>query len=225
MKLTFILSQARSGELKALSPKDKTDEVVISYINLAMLSLYTRFFIKTEEAILALQDGKTLYRLDPSDPDVRVKGEPMVEGDVITVINAFDEAGELLPINDVNNTPLGIYTASYDTVQVPYSATGAFLSLIYQQNPTMLIGESICDSKGVLLPEAINTSVEIPSQLLEPLLHYIGYRAHGSVEGSINDENNTHYMRYIASCTRIDKAGTMSLENMPSRDVEVKGFI
>ena len=224
MKLTFILSQARSGELKTLSLKDKTDDVVISFLNLGLLALYTMFFIKTEEAIVALQDGKTLYRLDSTEADITVKNEPMPDGDVINIINAIDENGIQIPINDVNSQ-LGIFTPSYDTVQIPYSITGAFISIIYQQNPILLIAEDICDSEGALLEGAINTNVDIPLQLLEPLLHYIGYRAHGSVAGSIQDENNTHYMRFVASCRKIEKSGVMSLENLQSMDVGKKGFV
>ena len=61
MKLSTIISQARSGELKSLSSKDKTDEVIVNYINLALIALYSRFTLRTEEAIVALADGKTLY--------------------------------------------------------------------------------------------------------------------------------------------------------------------
>ena len=57
MLLTTILSQARSAELKPLSEKDKTDEVVIGYLNLALVALYSRFFIKTQEALIVLEKG------------------------------------------------------------------------------------------------------------------------------------------------------------------------
>ena len=40
MRLKMIIANARNRELKNLSPKDKTDEVIVSYINIAMMELY-----------------------------------------------------------------------------------------------------------------------------------------------------------------------------------------
>lgn len=223
MKLTTILSQARSGEVKALSDKDKTDRVLITYINLGLIALYKKFSISTEEAILALKDGVTLYELNSTDTNVTVGGQPMRDDDVLTTISCYDEQGDSVPIND-SDEPLGIFTPSYDTIQVPYSSTGEYLSVIYRRNPILLDPEALTDATTEALNDDTVTT-RLPLQLLEPMLHYIGYRAHGSVNGSIKDENNTHYMRFVASCRAIEKDGVMNLEGMPSRDVEEKGFI
>lgn len=223
MKLTTILSQARSGEVKALSDKDKTDRVLITYINLGLIALYKKFSISTEEAILALKDGVTLYGLNSTDTNVTVGGQPMRDDDVLTTISCYDEQGDSVPIND-SDEPLGIFTPSYDTIQVPYSSTGEYLSVIYRRNPILLDPEALTDATTEALNDDTVTT-RLPLQLLEPMLHYIGYRAHGSVNGSIKDENNTHYMRFVASCRAIEKDGVMNLEGMPSRDVEEKGFI
>lgn len=224
MLLTTILSQARSAELKSLSPKDKTDEVIIGYINLALIALYSRFFIKAQEVLIALQTGKTLYSLDGTDVDVTVQGQPIVTDSFMAIINAFNEAGNELPINDTNRLD-GIFTPSFDTIQVPYSTTGAFIAIIYRENPPMLDPAVLCDAAGALDVANALTNVYIPPQLLEPLLHYVGYRAHGSVAGAMKDENNTHYMRYMASCRDIEDFGTISLTNLQSMNVEDKGFV
>lgn len=224
MLLTMILDQARNAELKQLSVKDKTDEVVISYLNTALVALYSRYDIKTEEALVSLKTGKTLYKFDSTDPDVTVAGLPMVDGDVLVISAAFGEMGIPLTINDVND-PLSVFTPSYNNLQVPLSIDDAYISIIYRQNPTLL-NASLCDeTTGELLPENSLYDVELPQQLLEPLLHYIGYRAHGSVHGAMADENNIHYMRYVASCKTVDTTGVMSLSNLSSRDVQSKGFV
>lgn len=222
MLLTTILDQARNGELKSLSTKDKTDEVVIGYVNSAIAALYTRFSIKTEEALVTLRTNKTIYSLDATDGDVLVNGSPIPADDVLGIISAFDELGSSLPINDPNQ-PYGIYTPSYNAVQIPYSVDGAYISIIYRQNPTLLVAEDIVDAEGAL--NVLTTNVEIPMQLLEPLLHFIGYRAHGSVDGMIEKENNTHYMRFKGACAEVEALGVMTYDSMPSRDVSMKGFV
>lgn len=225
MLLTMILDTARDAEFKTLSPKDKTDKVIIGYLNTALIALYSRFFIKTEEALIALKTGKTLYKFDGTDADVTVKGQPIAIDSFMAIINAFNMAGKELSINDTNDV-LGVFTSSFDTLQVPYSTDGAYVAIIYRENPTLLNSAVLCDTTtGALLPENSTANVYLPLQLLEPLLHYIAYRGHGSVAGDIKDENNIHYMRYNASCIRIEKSGVVDLTNLQSRNVKDKGFV
>ena len=156
MQISMVLSQARGSEVKGLSDKDKTDTLLIGYINLALVALYTKFMIKTEEAIIELHDNKTLYTLDSSDSDVTVGDLPMADNDLISIIGAFDELGTSLPINDTTCT-ISIFTPSYNTVQIPYGAEDTYISLIYQQNPILLNTSTLCDADGVLLFNADGT--------------------------------------------------------------------
>lgn len=222
MLLTTILNQARSGEVRNLSDKDKTDAILIDYINMSLIALYARFSVSTDEAILALKTGKTLYTLGPDDPDVTVASAPMPVDDVLVVTSAYDEIGEELGLNDFEDE-LGVFTPTYNTVQVPYSADDAYVSVIYRKNPILLNSSDICDADGKLTDTTVN--VDLPLQLLEPLLHYMGYRAHGAVDALINTENNTHYMRYEASCDRVERLGAVITDRIRDRDVGVKGFV
>lgn len=218
MKLSFILAQARSGELKSLSPKDKTDEVIVDYINLALIALYSKFQLKTEEAIIALQTNppKTLYTLDGTDSSVTVGGSPMEEDDLMSIICAYNEAGTKCPINDEKDE-YSIHTVSYNQIQVPLLSTNTYISVIYRKNPKLIVHE---EAGG----ETVDKQVEIPMQLLEPMLHYIGYRAHGSLDGSLTTENNSHYMRYKASCEECLKMGVLTPDDVSSPSIQQKGF-
>jgi len=200
MKLSTVIKQARSGELKNLSEEDITAETIVNHINLAMTVLYARFPIRTNECLLTLSDNKTIYRLDGTDSSVTVAGQPIQNDSVLIIVQAFDEAGSI-PIDD-DYDDNSIYTTSYDTIQVPNPADGAFISLIYIESPTSI--EPTYDAEGEVSGEY---NVDIPRSLLEPLLHYIGYRAHGAIDGNIDGENNTHLMRFEASCKRIDTLG------------------
>jgi len=205
MKLSLIISQARSGELKSLSIKDKTDAVIVNYVNLALVALYGRFSLSSKEAIITLQDGKGLYKLDGTDADVEVDGATISEDDVIKILNAFNEDGEVGINNEYDD--YGIYTPSYDSVQIPSAVSGNYISIIYKANPVLIEYE-----EGVTDPTTVN--VRLPMSLLEPLLHYVGYRAHGSVDGNIDSENNTHLMRYEASCNKVEQLGLVPSDSL-----------
>lgn len=289
MMLDVVIDQARNGELKGLSAVDKTNAVIIGYINLAMVALYSKFILVTEEAIVTLAAGKTMYRMDGSDDAVKIiingttsytttgstqtvttavdeivyyavasgsTGTGTVESyyrsktvqvgvdldtelfatdttnweyisistdyqatipvdDILNLVSAYDEVGPI-PIND-DTTNAGIYTMSYDTIQVPVTETGAFISIIYKKTPKSIA--TTLDS-GLFA----TTDVKIPRGLLEPMLHYIGYRAHGSLDGNIQAENNTHLMRFENACKEAEALGVVPLDNI-TRDVSEKGFI
>jgi hypothetical protein len=215
MKLSTIISQARSGELKSLSSKDKTDEVIVNYINLALIALYSRFTLRTEEAVIALTDVKTLYRLDGMDEEVTVNGAPIEDDNVLKILSAFDERGEI-SINDENN-PLSIYTPSYNTLQVPHPETGAYIAVIYKAGPNLIT--YVDDGSG----NATEATVQLPMHLLEPLLHYVGYRAHGSGTGDIDNESNSHLSRYVASCNNVESLGLIPTDSV-DMDNSRKGF-
>ena len=215
MKLSTIIRQATSGELKNLAVSNEED-VIVDYINLAMIALYARFPLKIEEAMLNLQTAKTLYRLDGTDSDVEVEGAPIEEDNVLAVLDAFDESGRI-SINDEDDD-LSIFTASYNTIQVPISLAGAYISVIYQAAPEEVVYVDSGDGS------ATDTDVPLPKQLLEPLLHYIGYRAHGAVEGNVQAENNTHLMRFEASCARAEALGMVPADSY-NRKNSVKGFL
>ena len=220
MKLSLILAQARSGELDSLSKKDKTDEKVVGYINLALIALYSRFQLATEEAIVRLRPDipKTVYTMDSTDADVRVGGQAMADDQFMGIVAAFNEDGSEIVVND-DKSPYSIFTVSYNQVQVPLLAESTYVSVIYRCNPTLVV--PTYDDSG----NASEADVPAPMQLLECLLHYVGYRAHGAVNGSINTEHNTHYMRYEAACKQAEQLGILTPDDVNHDSVEKKGYV
>lgn len=214
MKLSFILEQARSGELAGLSTVDKTDEKVVSYINLALIALYNRFQLATEEAIITLRPDipKNVYTLNSTDADVRVAGQPMTDDEFMSIIAAYEDNGAEIPVNDDAN-PYSIFTVSYNQVQVPLLVDNGYISIVYRKNPKL-----VTSTVGT-------TDVPLPMQFLEPLLHYVGYRAHGAVDGNVNAENNTHYTRYITSCNILESTGVLTADDTISAPIRTKGYV
>ena len=162
------------------------EEAILSYINLAMLALHGRFKLLYKEQILDLQDNIALYDLN---------------SDCSQVVSVYNEKAEEYLIND-DNSVTSVFTPSYNTLQIPNPTTGSQISVIYIANPTRL--------------SLVTDEVLLPEQLLEPLLHYIGYRAHGALDGAINGENNTHLMRYESSVKRIKSLGLIREDVVPN---------
>lgn len=187
MTLQDAIDLAKAGELKQLSVKDD-DAAIIGFFNLGLIELYKRFKLKTEEYMIELQDNVTIYTM-PTD--------------FMHIITAYDEVPEgvddmvvPIPVN-MENDPFSINTVSYNQVQVPLTTNGAYISIIYAAKPSYLMVQDL------------RSDLPIPDSLVEALLHYVGYRGHGSLDGSLQAENNSHYQRFEKSCKLADQLGVV----------------
>lgn len=212
MELSKVLRRARTTELKQLSDKDKTDEVLIGYVNMALEDMYSRFMLSTEEIIISLQDGKTLYKLDGTDPDVTVRGATIDPDDILMLVQAFDEKGEI-PLND-DNDDTSIYTVSYDMVQVPVTANQTYISIIYKPVPVEVMYDEV---EGVLVEQ----NVRLPRGLLAALMQFLAFKA-----GASRDENDsTNYeTQYENECQKALDRGIVPQDHL-SKKVAQKGFL
>ncbi len=217
MTANEVIALARVGELSKLSIAIKDDNTVLfGFINLGLVELYKRFPLKNDEAIVTLRDGKTIYKLDGTDPDVSM-GEPFMyllgayeDG----TDNDFSASALSLPINEEDNI-YSVNSISYNSIQIPLVTTGAYISLIYVAKPTKVTALTL------------NEELDLPDQMIEALLHYIGYRAHGAMDANIQTESNTHYMRFEASCNKLKELGVGIAPDdvsMNSR-ISMKGFV
>lgn len=204
-----IMTLARSGELLQLSPLIKdNDEIVLSFINMGMLEIYKRFALRTSEALITLVEGKTIYKLDGTDPDVSMSADEKFMY-VITAYGQNVDGGDYLentielPIN-VEDNPYSINTISYNTLQIPLITAGSLVSIIYAAKP-LKAGEVFSGQTSA--PDPLDNELDLPDQFQEALLHYIGYRGHGAMEGDIQSDSNTHYMRFERSCDKIRELG------------------
>ena len=190
MTLNDVVTQLKYGELRSVASRNDMDAIV-SYVNLALIALYSRFSLKVSEQLIPMQDNITEYLLNE---------------DAMTIRAIYDENGDEFALDDETSL-FSIMQVDFETIQVPNPSTGATLSVIYLPAPTTLtyIDET-----------SLTSRVPIPPQLLEPLLHYVGYRAHGSMNGDIKAENNTHYRRYEASCKRIEDLGVVRKAVVPA---------
>jgi hypothetical protein len=217
MTANQVIALAKGGELLQISPAIKNDmDIMVGYINLALIELFKRFPMKTDEALITLVSGKSIYQLDGTDVDV-VMGDPY-----FYMIAAYGEEADAdygmitpsLPIN-VEDNICSINSIGVRAIQVPLVTQGAMISIIYAAQPILVTTLTL------------DTELDVPEQFVEPLLHYIGYRAHGSMDGNIQTESNTHYMRFEASCNKLRELGvgiTPDDIDMGSR-LGMRGFV
>lgn len=200
-----VINLAKNGELKQLAIKNDV-EAVIGFVNLGLVELYKRFPIETKEHIIEIVDGVSEYTM-PDD----FMWIMAAYGEVPS--NANQNVINRLPIND-EEAPLSINTTGWNKVQIPTAVGGEYISLIYVATPVKVTTATL------------NEELPIPEQFIEALLNYIGYRGHGSVDGKINTESNTHYQRFEMSVARIIKDGMFTEESlsMDGRITE-KGFV
>tara|TARA_R110001606_G_scaffold315346_1_gene462090 strand:+ start:172 stop:822 length:651 start_codon:yes stop_codon:yes gene_type:complete len=199
MKLSLVLYQLRHGGLKQLSDIDKTDEVVVSYINMSVLKLYGRFLLEVKEAIITLQNNKVLYTLDSTDTNVLVNGLPIAEEEFSSILNVFSEAGEVFVNNEYDE--FSVFTPTYNTIQVPTAIKGNFISILYRTSPAFLLFAN---------GNSTDVNIKLPLVLLEPLIYYTAYLAHSSITSGIDTESHSYYMKYEAACKTIELKGLLT---------------
>lgn len=215
MVLSELIETARNGELKGLSAKDKPDDVIIDYINTALVALHNRFILKVGEAVITITPNKSLYSLNRSSKDIfdGIVTTNYGKQELSKIISIKDNVNNIYNINDFNDEfSLVMYT--YDTIQT---------QSIFEKTTHLHVVVSLMPT-AIPLDADMDYKVDVPRFLLEPLLHYVGYRAHGSLDGNVQAENNTHLMRFNLSCNEIENRGLIPGDST-TRSVTLKGFI
>ena len=204
MTVKQVIDLAKASELAGL-PAASKDETVLGFINLGVLELYKRFTLSVEEWIIALEDGQSYY----TAPE-----------DFMWIIAAYGEVGmdsvqevNVLPVNEEDN-PLSINTVGWNKVQVPLSVTGAYVSIIYAATPEVY---SITD---------MDKTVNIPPQMIEALLAYIGWRANSTIDTGIQTEDTVWYNRFESSCSRLEVKGFINANDVVMTNrLNMRGFV
>ena len=222
MNLKFVLEQLNSSELKAFSKVDITDRILVNYINLACIDLYTRFMLDTDVIVVPLETGKLEYVLDGSDDTIKKSFDRVLSEDEVSTIHLAIYNGSEIGLNDQAD-PTGVFLKSYDTVLVPFAVDTGILELTYSSNPPMLNSSAICDDKGKLLTTD-TSKVKLPLSYLVALTLFVGYRASNRLSSDLKTDNNTYYIRYEAECKKLKKYGVASIRNYHSYNINSKGF-
>lgn len=205
MTLQEIIDIAKNSELNTLAVKNN-DAAIIGFINLGLIELYSIFAVKTEEHLIELLDGVTIYDL-PAD-------FMYMTGAYEEVPYNSDVNSAPVPINEESN-PFSINTINFKQVQIPLVHTGNYISILYVPKPPKYTVADIAEE----LP--------IPDQLVQPLLNFIAYKGHGAIKTGDQGEADMYFLRFKRSCDDIKALGTSIAADdlsMPER-IYSRGFV
>lgn len=204
MTIGQVIELAKVSELNGLKVGDNTSSV-LGFLNLGVLELYKRFSLKVEEHIIALQDMVDIYTM-PANYMWIIAAYGEVD------IRSTDTVNEL-PINEEDN-PLSINTVGWNKIQIPVSISGAYVSIIYVAKPEMYTLDDL------------DVELDLPPQMLEALLAYIGYRANSAIDTGVQTEDNAWYIRFDNSCSRIRQESMINSDDMfMSNRISKRGFV
>jgi hypothetical protein len=206
----MLVSQAipllQESELKQLHLKT-VDATIIGFLNLAVLEIYKRFNLWQAEAVVTMVADKLLYKLDGVDADVDID---LSESMLLMIDQVYDNTGVVLTLNDETDE-YSVMTPQYHQVEVVEETAGETLGVIYRAAPAFMT--------------ATTDEILVPPQFLEAVFNYVGFKGHGSIKSDIRGENNTHYLRFVASCQLIHDEGLFAQDSMDSNKFDQRGFV
>ena len=210
MTVSEVITLAKNSELKQLAIKNDTDAIV-SFINLGLIELYKRFILKTSEYIIEAIANVDKYEMPADYMWLLEAYHYRVTRD--NYMDATPSDVETLAVNDdtVDNS---VNSAGYRTVQIGNLEVGHLYSLVYVAAPDKVTSSDL------------TAEVPLPDQLIEPLLNYIGYLGHGSIDASAQAEGNAYYRRFENSVNNVLAGGMFTQEGLGmSNRLDDKGFV
>ena len=203
MNVQEVIDIAKYSELNNLSVKDN-NEAIVSFMNLGMIELYTRFPIKTEEYSTALVEDQSVYDLP---------------NNFMYALSVYSDTGtdgelEEYPINDTSNA-YSVTFPDWKTVQVPDTITGSLITIIYVAKPTTISVDSL------------TSSIDLPDTLVDALVSYIGYRGNLGIRGDAQSEGASHWQRFERNCKKARELGVafpIDKLDMSTR-INARGFV
>lgn len=179
----------------------------VSYLNLANLALHKRFHLLRKS-----------FEMDqPADGE-----EYTLPADFLVPIDAY--------YSD-DNDPVNIRDSSVNMV----SNVDTAVSILLPEAFKAVIKGTDEDAREQIIMRYAAAPVQITraahdlkiSQVYtEAVLNYTAYKAHAAVKSGMQDENNTHYLRYEASCKQIVTNGMWGNNEIErNTKLEDNGFV
>jgi hypothetical protein len=135
---------------------------------------------------------------------------------LLRIEQVFDEEGKELPLDNARD-PASLFRPAYNILQVPAPVTGDSLALIYRVAHPKLIVNAATDLTQV--------EVDIPYDLLQPLLHFVGARL---LNGVGKDSLNAHMMlmqQYEAMCQQLEQRRVFDRDALYNTRLEDAGWV
>lgn len=198
----------QAAELKQLGVK--TDAAaVLGFINFGILELHKRFLLWEAEAVVTQATDVTLYKLDGLDSNVAID---LSDHSLMMIEKIYDEDDLPYVINDEKDED-SLSTPKPHSIKVPVDSVvdGYEMTVTYRAAPKFLAADT--------------EEIPLPVQFLDALFTYVAYKGHLSIKSGLKEENNTHYIRFEASCNLINSEGLFAQKDLQSNNLAVRGFV
>lgn len=181
---------------------------LISHVNAGLRSIYSKFWLASDEIILDLYEQIEIYRLLPRYAQSNVASvEPIkyirdtvekpFKDNVLKVEMIYNEIGELLPLNDPTDE-FSYYTPQWNSIQVQWPNDANAIAVMYRA-----AHENIVYTGDLIASEV---DIDIPAQLYSALLYFIASRFHSGA-GLEPNESAQFFERYQVECAEVERAG------------------
>ena len=226
MKLIEVFNQLTSGELSQLciggAAEGEITEAnypkVVNHINLALSSLYKRFYLKEGRVDLIPLKGKSVYPIHSKYLINNPSGllgylqdtadSPFID-DILKIESVLTDAGVELPLNDFME-PLSITTTSPTILRIPSAliVQGDSLPDKYKTTKLTVVYRAAHPKIDVDAPTFTPETyeLELPESHLEALLLHVASRTH-TPTGMVNEFNagNNYASKYEMVCQQLEQ--------------------
>jgi len=233
MLLSEIFDHLTYGELSQLAIGTSDSGVIavadypklVSYLNMALLTLHTRFPLVEKQLVIQEYDHITLYPLHYKYAQSNTESTETYKyisdteanpylGDALKISEVFNELGESLPLNDSNDDD-SLFTPQPITLQIPEPVGTNATIVLYRANHPIVIADGI---------DPTTEEINLPYQLLEALLFYIAYRVQsGKAAGAPGDINFLTKFENAVAQAKLD--GHLIVENNSNIRLENNGWV
>lgn len=229
MKLSEVFDQLTTSELSQLylggAEGGEITEAqygkVVNHINLGLLALYKRFFLKEGRIDMSMVPGRSIYPIHSkyavngvgSREPVRYLLDSVTDkftDDILKIESVLTDAGFEIPLNDVLN-PLSVTTTGPTTLRLPAALVAqgqdlpdelktSKLTVVYRAKHPFINANA-----PVFFPEQIE--LELPESHLEALLLFVASRA-TTPGGMVNEfhAGNNYASKFEMECQQLEKS-------------------
>jgi hypothetical protein len=195
---------------------------IVSYIQLGLTELFSRFAIRTAETTIEHNSAITLYYLhsryaesnDQSlEPIKYIKDsvENPFNDRVLAITTVFDSLGREVPLNNPYRIP-GAHTPFFDCLQFDEVIDEALVDVTYRVDHPLLTVNELTDPTTI--------KVEIPPYLMIPLLYFVASRTYAALNVNDESQNSAVYLnKYEVALKQIQLDGLLHQTVVSTEDL------
>lgn len=172
----------------------EAQRALISYINIGLQALHTRFNLKVGMEVVPFGGSKLI--------NLKAK-------DVVHVTKVQDAEGEPLKFLTVTGAEYDIETLAFNTYLLKEEAKGD-LYFLYAKT---------CEPVFDILNE-----IDLPPAFTQALIYYVAMRAYASVGGNTKEDHSVFHSRYQSELDDLERLGYTRLAESPHMHVRSEGF-